>query len=432
MGTTIAGNQHIGTNYLKNNYIWKQGLGGKTADVELYEEDYIFVYEFFPPYDQRDDGELAIEFYYYYRKPTTSDFWNYCYDPDYFYILPFIASSNDDPRYEPVGKWWGMINYNYDKISLVGRESGWIHVTLYVDEYIWGRYTENGQTYENPLYFGLYSPIPVFVWDNSVSGGIPVTPYDILWDYSEFEDDDVYDVLTGGYLEDCYVSRRQINDYPSFYITYHDVTPDNFNYAVNEAAVINVSSAVNRKSVLKKLLSEIKAVTGTTGRHQLHIRNAGNHRLGVSDSFAKRMYFARLLSERKSMATLLSRKHFMTRQFNDAFEPVALKDYQRLLFRSGDDALVPAASIRKTLSWKRLLEIEPEIETEVIRKQVAFRNNLDEVQLAALPFASRLFFRAVETVMGFWDWLRGKIREANNVVTLFCPISTEIELECRI
>ena len=402
MGTTIAGNQHIGTNYLKNNYIWKQGLGGKTADVELYEEDYIFVYEFFPPYDQRDDGELAIEFYYYYRKPTTSDFWNYCYDPDYFYILPFIASSNDDPRYGPVGKWWGMINYNYDKISLVGRESGWIHVTLYVDEYIWGRYTENGQTYENPLYFGLYSPIPVLVWDNSVSGGIPVTPYDILWDYSEFEDDDVYDVLTGGYLEDCYVSRRQINDYPSFYITYHDVTPDNFNYAVNEAAVINVSSAVNRKSVLKKLLSEIKAVTGTAGRHQLHIRNAGNHRLGVSDSF------------------------------NDVFEPVALKDYKRLLFRNSEDEIILIDSSEKKLSWKRLLELQPDIETEVIRKQIAFRDTADGVSISALSFASRLFFRAVQTVMSLWDWLRGKIREANNVMTLFCPIATEIELECRI
>ena len=41
MGTTIAGNQHIGTNYLKNQYIWAPGLGGKTADVELYEEDII-------------------------------------------------------------------------------------------------------------------------------------------------------------------------------------------------------------------------------------------------------------------------------------------------------------------------------------------------------------------------------------------------------
>ena len=79
-----------------------------------------------------------------------------------------------------------------------------------------------------------------------------------------------------------------------------------------------------------------------------------------------------------------------------------------------------------------MLELEPEIATEVIRKQVAFRNNLEDVYLAALPFASRLFFRAVETVMNFWDWLRGKIREANNVVTLFCPIAYEIELECRI
>lgn len=432
MGTTIAGNQHIGTNYLKNNYIWKQGLGGKVADVELYEEDYIFVYEFFPPYDQRDDGELAIEFYYYYRKPTTSDFWNYCYDPDYFYILPFVASSNDDPRYGPVGKWWGMINYNYDKISLVGRESGWIHVTLYVDEYIWGRYTENGKTYENPLYFGLYSPIPVLVWDNSVSGGIPVTPYDILWDYSEFEDDDVYDVLTGGYLEDCYVSRRRINDYPSFYITYRDVTPESFNYAVTEQAVINVSSAVNRKSVLKKLMAEIKSITGTAERHQLHIRNAGNNVLSISDSFAKRLYFTRLLSETKSMATLLSRKHFMTRQFNDVFEPVAFRDYKRLLFRSGDESLAPADSLERSLRWTRKLDLNPGIETEVIRKQDVFRNAIDDVDVLALPFASRLFFRTVQTVLGFWDWLRGKIREANNVVSLFCPVHLEIKLECKI
>ena len=432
MGTTIAGNQHIGTNYLKNHYIWAPGLGGTNANVELYEEDYIFVYQFNPLYDQRNDGTLAVEFYYYYRKPTSQEFWNYVYDPDYFYIFPFIAGYNDDSRWGPVGKWEGLITWDSEKISLVGRESGWIHITLHVEEYIWGRFTNNGNTHENPLYFGIYSPIPVFCWDNAVSGSAPIIPYDITWDFEEYEDEEIYEILSGGYLEDCYVTRRQINDYPSFYITFRDVTPEAFNYAVNEQAVINVSSAVNRKTVLKKLLSEIKAITGTAGIHQLHIRNAGNNTLNYSDSFTKRLYFTRLLSERKSMATLLSRKHFMTRQFNDVFEPVALKDYQRLLFRSGDDALVPADSIRKILSWKRLLQLEPEIETEVIRKQVVFRNNLDEVQLAALPFASRLFFRAVQTVMGLWDWIRGKIREANNVVTLFCPIATEIELECRI
>ena len=67
MGTTIAGNQHIGTNYKKMQYVWAPGLDGDNLEVERYEEDYIFVYQFNPLHDQRDDGVLAVEFYYYYR-----------------------------------------------------------------------------------------------------------------------------------------------------------------------------------------------------------------------------------------------------------------------------------------------------------------------------------------------------------------------------
>ena len=52
----------------------------------------------------------------------------------------------------------------------------------------------------------------------------------------------------------------------------------------------------------------------------------------------------------------------------------------------------------------------------------------DEAEIVARPFASRIFFRTVETVMSFWDWLRGKIREANNVVSLFTPVVLEISL----
>ena len=61
-----------------------------------------------------------------------------------------------------------------------------------------------------------------------------------------------------------------------------------------------------------------------------------------------------------------------------------------------------------------------------------YRGFADELEIEAVPFASRLFFRTVQTVMGLWDWLRGKIREANNVVTLYCPIWTEVEFECPI
>ena len=77
-------------------------------------------------------------------------------------------------------------------------------------------------------------------------------PYEIFWNFDEYEDDTVYDLMTGGYLEDCYDGRRQINDYPSFYITYRDVTPESFAYSVNETAVMNVSSGITKKANFKK------------------------------------------------------------------------------------------------------------------------------------------------------------------------------------
>ena len=69
---------------------------------------------------------------------------------------------------------------------------------------------------------------------------------------------------------------------------------------------------------------------------------------------------------------------------------------------------------------------------EVKRLGESYRSFADAAEIEARPFASRIFYRAVETMMNIWDWLRGKIREANNVVTLYCPVWMEVELECRI
>ena len=515
MGTTIAGNQHIGTNYLKNQYIWAPGLGGKTADVELYEEDRIFVYQFNPPYDQRDDGVLAIEFYYYYRKPTTSDFWNYCYDPDYFYIFPFIAAYNDDSRWGKVGKWENLVTIDSNKISLVGRETGWIHVTLHVEEYIWGRFTNNGNTYENPLYIGIYSPIPVFCWDTSpanTTGGI--VPYELLWDFEEYEDYTVYELITQGYLEDCYYGRKQINEYPTFYITFRDVTPESFNYSVTETAVMNVTSGITKTAFFKKLLAEIKAACATDNRKLIAKRNGGRDSFSINTANSRKEIFKRSFSESNNAVSVHTRKQSLFKSIAETPDIVSLENrklgiklmpfseiltpvsepirmlgikkictsvarstssfLRRLcyirnnltenlhpvssLFRSNhlkteaysslvlDDEhnsrmffnrlglseyQISDSSERKVV-WKRLLEIPPDVESEVIRKQVLFRSMMSESDFTARPFASRLFFRTVQSVASFWDWLRGKIREANNVKSFYCPIWTEIEMECRI
>ena len=552
MGTTIAGNQHIGSNYKKKQYIWKQGLGGINAEVELYEQDRIFVYQFNPPYDQRDDGVLAVEFYYYYRKPTTNEFWTYCYDPNSYYIYPFLAWY--DNKAADGGKWGGISTTDSAKISLAGRESGWIHVTLHVDEYIWGRYTSNGKTYDNPIYAGIYSPLPVFCWDTSSSYGQNVTPYEINWNFEEYEDESVYDLLTGGYLEDCYDSRSRINDYPTFYITYRDVTPESIAYCVNETAVMNVSSSLSKKANFKKMLAEIKAACDADSRTLAARRNGGrdlfsvsansskkenfkrsffendnavcvhtkkqslfksitenpdvmswegrklgikktcasslkstcvqtrkqslfkniteksdvisreNRKLGIklsafyenlipssnayrmlaikktfasitqsTSSFVRRLWFIRnKLTEFLQPVSLLSRKNHLK---TDAFSSLLFDDEHNsrmFFYRPGVSENQVTDGTDRKVDWKRRLEFSTDVETEAVRKQVLFRFEKSEIAFATRAFASRLFFRTVQSIVSFWDWLRGKIREANNVVTFFCPINLEINFECRI
>lgn len=512
MGTTIAGNQHIGSNYTKSHYLLAPGHGGKTGEVELYEEDRIFVYQFNPLYDQRDDGVLAVEFYYYYRKPTTSDFWTYCYDPDNYYIFPFLAWYDDEAA--DGGKWGGITTIDSEKISLVGRDSGWIHVTLHVEEYIWGRFTKNGRTYDNAIYVGIYSPIPVFCWDTSSSYSKNVTPYEINWDFEEFEDESIYDLMSGGYLEDCYISRTRINDYPTFYITYRDVTPESFAYSVNETAVMNVSSGITKKANFKKMLAEIKAACATDNRKLIAKRNGGRDSFSISTVNSRKEIFKRSFYESDNAVSVHTRKQSLFKRIAETPYIVSLEnrkleiklslffenlvpnsvasrmlgikkscssiargtssfirklDYIRnnltenlilassilrrihlkteassiLIFDDENDSrmffnrlsfsenLITDTSERK-VDWKRLMEITPDAESEVLRKQVLFRFAESQSDFTARPFVSRLFFRTVQTVMSFWDWIRGKIREANNVVTFFCPIHLEIEMECRI
>ena len=103
-----------------------------------------------------------------------------------------------------------------------------------------------------------------------------------------------------------------------------------------------------------------------------------------------------------------------------------------LLIRSAFSGAGALDSSSHVADYKRLPESFVDNEELIIRSGDNFRSFTDEVNFEALPFASRLFFRTVQTVMSFWDWLRGKIRETNNVVTLFCPIADEITLECKI
>lgn len=105
---------------------------------------------------------------------------------------------------------------------------------------------------------------------------------------------------------------------------------------------------------------------------------------------------------------------------------------QLLLKRSKIETLLFFEKFSKTLSFKRIVVFFADINTELKRSGSSYRSTTDEVPVLARAFASRLFFRTVDTVLSFWDWLSGKIRGTNNIVSFYCPIDLEIEIETHI
>ena len=152
-----------------------------------------------------------------------------------------------------------------------------------------------------------------------------------------------------------------------------------------------------------------------------------------TSSFLRRLCYNRNnLTENPHPVSSLFRSHHLK---TEASSSLVFDDEHnsRMVFnRFGLSEYQISDSSERKVDWKRLLEITPDAESEVIRQQVLFRSMMSESDFTARPFASRLFFRTVQSVASFWDWLRGKIREANNVKSFYCPIWTEIEMECRI
>jgi hypothetical protein len=164
----------------------------------------------------------------------------------------------------------------------------------------------------------------------------------------------------------------------------------------------------------RKLLMTRQTISGTTaidnsGRKLRTVRSIQNNG-GFSSSY-RRMLIKRICNSETVGSTetvqrflLIIRKLVLTKGINDS-------------------------STHKA-NYKKLVLANTENVDAVSKKSQSIRNIESTVDAQTVPFASRLFFRTVQTISGFWDWIRGKIREANNVITLFCPIADEIILEC--
>ena len=169
--------------------------------------------------------------------------------------------------------------------------------------------------------------------------------------------------------------------------------------------------AESRKLLMARQAESETTASSNTGRKLGAVRNVQNNGLFLSSETRK---LIKRISNTETVGVVEAARRFLfvirslilTKEINDSFT-------------------------HKTV-YKKLVQEHTENTDAISKKGHSIRNIESTVDAQTIPFASRLFFRTVQTVSDFWDWVRGKIREANNVVTLFCPIATEIELECKI
>ena len=339
---------------------------------EMVDEQNIFARRAVVP---KNSNSTIVTIFYYYLAPTSSWFWDYNYGVNYTPVVPVVFAAD----YE--WKLTQCLNASFNEISLTGQSNGWksFNVTL-------TRKLVEGER----IVFGLYSDIFGYTSTGEIEDSETTMSY-FYWTRAHRRDyaNQISYVSSPDFISQ---QRNIFNDYEICEYLQYENEPDGFFYT-------------------RSVVGNVGAAGSFAGRSLRAYREKTD--VAVFIDISERILCKRILkSETVSFADTAQKLLFLLRS---VFSLSAATD---TLLRRSDFQKSIFSSIENVEEVKRLGE--------------SYRSFADDAKIEAWPFASRIFYRAVETVMNIWDWLRGKIREANNVVTLYCPVWMEVELECRI
>ena len=193
-------------------------------------------------------------------------------------------------------------------------------------------------------------------------------------------------------------------------------------------STIKNKEILSKKSVYKKKLINTFEVSDITYR-MVDIVFSVASEFKTSDVNTNNRVIKRLIATSKKLTSEIKSRMLFFRGFTEYKELTDETLRQLLIRRSGIEVLLTIDKFSRLLSFNRVIDFVADVKTDLMRSGNSYRSTEDEIPITAEPFASRLFFRTVETVLSLWDWIRGKIRETNNIVSLYCPIDLEIEIE---
>ena len=339
---------------------------------EIVDEEDVFGYRAIVP---KNSNSTTVTIYYYYLAPTSEWYWDYTYGDPYKPIIPVVFATDSS---------WNLtqcLNASFYEFSLTGQSNGWkaLNVTL-------TRKLVEGEH----IFFGVYSDLLGYVATEEVEDGDTTMSY-FYWTRAKRRDyaSQIAYLSSPEFINQ---QRKIFCDWEMCIYMQYENEPDGFFYT--RSVVGNVSAS------------------GAFAGRSLGVRRTLMNNMAFSDSTIRALRKAILKTENAGV-----------------FDSV---QKMLLILRSCFTCTELSEAVSKKSDFKRISESYVENQEEVIRQGENFRAFVEEVIVDDIPFASRLFFRSVQTVLGLWDWLRGKIREANNVVNLFCPVYLEIDLECKI
>ena len=399
-------------------------------DGELVEEENIWGYRGICPKNSQTTT-VTIKFYYY--APTSEWFWGYVYGTPYAPLIPLVYTCDSN---------WNLVsclNQSYYEFALDGHSSGWLSLNVTLQR----KLIQNER-----IFFGVYSDL---LGVAAIDEADPNTTMSYIYFSSERRRN--YSSQIAYVTSAAFFNKiRCLNDdfQACIYLEYENEIESvaytrtvlgNVHPATANVRKLNwkrtlrpggyITSSLNRKTVWKRRGASNGLLSAGAFRFNHLFRSASDSK-SFTDANDKRIFFFRSYEDQESFTARSYRSNRIKIENSDGFSFADSIQHFLLILRSvfsdggGTDSLLHQSD------YKRLSESIVNDEEIIIRSGDNFRSFTDEVDFEALPFASRLFFRTVQTVMSFWDWLRGKIREANNVVTLFCPIADEITLECKI
>ena len=431
MSNSIVGNNGNPTDCLAWHEVEIGDDEYEDMEGELVDEQDIFARRAIVP---KNSNSTTVTIYYYYYSPKSEWFWDWMYGDPYRPVVPVVFAADSN---------WQLtqcLNASFFETSFTGQSDGWkaLNVTLT------RKLVKNER-----IVFGVYSDILGYASTGEIDNFETTTSY---FYYSRARRENYASQIAYISSPDFISQQRNIfNDYEICLYLQYENEIESVAYTRTVLGNVRAATANTKKLVWKRNIPSLWNLSSRLTRKTNWKRNASSDGILSAGAF-RANHLARSASDSKSFSDSSDKRIFFFRHHEDQ-EGITAKSYRtnRMKIENTDgvsfgDSLQQLLLIIRSMfsgagiwdssshvaDYKRLPKSVVDDEELIIRSGDNFRRFTDEVDFEALPFASRLFFRTVKTVMSFWDWLRGKIREANNVKSFYCPIWTEIELECRI